>query len=378
VHRSTEANPEIVAVRRCSHHVSWRTTWDFVEIVTSDGKVGLGEWSDAGAWQTTYPAFDRQAGELVGLPVVSALDLIDAAGNRLAARPPSPDRRLQLTIIGGLDAALCDLASQAAGLPLAEWLAAGSVGDHAVRCYGNINRAVDDRTVDRVVQVVKEAVASGFDSVKLAPFDFLVGARRLSAGLELAGAVRETAGADAEVMLDLHNNLSVDEVLMLRVEWSALGLRWLEDVAPISDLGGHRRVRDELGIPLAAGEFCASIDEIRPLLEAGVLDVFMPDVKHAGGPRRALELSLFAAGFGAQISPHNPTGPVATVHSAALCEAVRADGRLELALQESQDREGLLTPRERVVKGGFQQSSGPGLGAQLSEYPLNGPSRRLP
>jgi galactonate dehydratase len=378
VQSSTEPNPAIVAVRRRSHHVSWRTTWDFVEIVTSDGRVGLGEWSDAGAWQTTYPAFDPRAGELVGLSVASALDMIAATGNYLAAQPPSPARRLQLTIVGGLDAALCDLASQSAGLPLADWLVAGAAGNHVVRCYGNINRGVDDRTVDRVVQVVKEAVASGFDSVKLAPFDFLVGARRLSAGLELAAAVRETAGPDAELMLDLHNNLSVDEVLMIGVEWSALGLRWLEDVAAMSDIAGHQKVRDQLGIPLAAGEFCASPDEIRPLLEAGVLDVFMPDVKHAGGPRRALELSLFAAEFGAQISPHNPTGPVAAAHSAALCAAVRAGGRLELALQESHEREGLLTPHEHVVKGTFHQSSGPGLGAELSGYPLNGPSRRLP
>lgn len=378
MHSSVEANPTIVAVQRRSHQVSWRTTWDFVEIVTSEGAVGLGEWSDAGAWQATHPAFDRRAGELAGLSVAAALDLIAAIGNRLAAEPPSSARRLQLTILGGLDAALCDLASQAAGLPLAQWLVAGSAGDHEVRCYGNINRAVGDRTVDRVVQVVKEAVAGGFDSVKVAPFDFLVGARRLSAGLELAGAVRGTAGADAELMLDLHNNLSVDEVLMLGVEWSALGLRWLEDVAPMSDIDGHRRVRDELGITLAAGEFCASIDEIRPLLEAGVLDVFMPDVKHAGGPRRALELSRFAADLGAEISPHNPTGPVAAAHSAALCAAMRAGGRLELAVQECQDREGLLTPSERVVKGSFHQSQGPGLGARLSGYPLSGPSRRLP
>ncbi|TDE10948.1 mandelate racemase/muconate lactonizing enzyme family protein [Jiangella asiatica] len=368
------SDPRLVEVRRCSRDVSWRTTWDFIEIVTSDGSVGVGEWSDAGPWQLAHPFMDAQASRFVGLPLESAMAQVAADAEEAGRRDPrfAGRRRLELTVLGALDAALCDLAAQRAGVSVAGWLAPEEhrgAGDGrwngGVPCYGNINRAVHDRTIDTVVQVAKEALAAGFTRLKFAPFDFLVGARRVSAGLELAAAVRDAVGAEAELMLDLHNQLSVEEILTVGDALGGLGLRWLEDVGHLHDVEAHRRVRDELGIPLAAGEFAASPEELRPLLDAGAVDVVMPDVKHAGGPRRALELARFAEGFGVEVSPHNPTGPVSSAHTAALCEAVSSPGLLELAVLESDGRPALVEPREATTGGAYVTRPGPGLGVGL-------------
>ncbi len=375
--------PHIVEIRRYSRDVTWRTTWEFAEVVLSDGTVGLGEWSDAGVWQLAHPRIYDRASSLIGLPLEAALTQVAAEAEDVGCRDPRshPHRRLELTVLGGLDAALCDLAAQRAGSSLSAWLASDAAGakrqdaasddrQHTaaddVHCYGNINRAVHNRTVDSVVQVAKEALAAGFTTLKLAPFDFLVGARRVSAGLELAAAVRDAVGAEAELMLDLHNQLSVEEIVSVRDALQALGLRWLEDVAPLHDVDAHRRVRDEIGVPLAAGEFAASPAELRPLLDAGVLDVVMPDVKHAGGPRRALELARFAGRYGVDVSPHNPTGPVASAHTAMLCRAVSSNGLLELAVLETEDRQAIVDPPEATVSGAYLSPAGPGLGVRLA------------
>ncbi|WP_162605992.1 enolase C-terminal domain-like protein [Jiangella aurantiaca] len=375
-------SPHIIEVRRYSRDVTWRTTWEFAEVVLSDGTVGLGEWSDAGAWQLAHASIDARAGRLIRLPLEAALTQIRAEAEEVGRRDPRshPHRRLELTVLGGLDAALCDLAAQHAGSSLSAWLVsqAGAEAQGAaragsqdapvadIRCYGNINRAVHIRTVDSVVRVAKEALAAGFTRLKLAPFDFLVGARRISAGLELAAAVRDAVGTETELMLDLHNQLSVDEILAVRDELQALDLRWLEDVAPLHDVDAHRRVRDEIGVPLAAGEFAASPAELRPLLDAGALNVVMPDVKHAGGPRRALELARFAGRHGVEVSPHNPTGPVASAHTAMLCRAVSPHGLLELALLETEDRQAIVDPPETTVSGAYVSPAGPGLGVRLA------------
>ncbi|NEE04393.1 enolase C-terminal domain-like protein [Phytoactinopolyspora halotolerans] len=369
---STSDDAAIVSVACVSHDVTWRTSWDTVRVRTADGSAGIGELSDAG----TRELSDRYAAELsdvvVGHSAEEALAVVGAESHRLSENRagPTQDRRLRLTVLGGFEAALCDLAATRSGMGLPEWY--GRAAAPEFPCYANLNRALHKRTPDEFARIAKLAVAEGFTAVKCAPFDFLVGSKRVQLGLRLAAAVRETIGDDIELRLDLHGHVPVGEILAAERAFAELRPAWIEDPTGIADLEGMRAVRETLGVPIAGGEFVASKAELEPALSAGVLDVVMPDVKHAGGPRRALELARFATSAGAQVSLHNPTGPVSTAHSLAVSWQIDGCGPLELAIGEHEGRATVVSPAEQVRSGMIRPCcDGAGLGVDLS-------ARRLP
>lgn len=356
----------IARVGRCSIDVTWRTTWDAVIVESNDGHRGVGEWSDAGARQLSRPFFDAAAASLAGRSVHEALLHVEReAAAVVASDLPSRPRRERLTVWAGFDAALCDLAARMAGEPLATWVGVQPPAA-PIPCYANINRAIRERTESMFTNAAKEAVAAGFAAIKCAPFDFLVGSRRLTAGLALANAVRDAVGPDVDVMIDLHGLLTPDEIVSIKGPLVDLAPRWLEDVAPLGDVAAHRRLRDELAVPFAGGEFASDTAELRPLLSAGLLDVVMPDVKHAGGLRRAITLARYAADHGVEVSPHNPTGPVGTAHSAILAGATPTCRVLEIAVQETDRRTSTVTPRE-VCPGRLHPVTGEGIGLALAD-----------
>lgn len=88
-------------------------------------------------------------------------------------------------------------------------------------------------------------------------------------------------------------------------------------------------------------------------------------MKHAGGPRAALDLTRRTRGT-ARISFHNPSGPVATLHAAQLAptDAAVAE-RLEFAYGEVPWRSDVVHGAERVRDGRLTLPDAPGIGLEL-------------
>ena len=99
---------------------------------------------------------------------------------------------------------------------------------------------------------------------------------------------------------------------------------------------------------------------------AGLFDVLMPDIKHAGGYRGMLEIARVCDRHGVAFSPHNPTGPIAHLASIHSCAAAPAVLWLEHQWDESPLFErligGVAAP---LVDGAFVVPAAPGLGASL-------------
>nr|WP_042187475.1 enolase C-terminal domain-like protein [Kibdelosporangium sp. MJ126-NF4]CEL18118.1 Mandelate racemase/muconate lactonizing enzyme-like protein [Kibdelosporangium sp. MJ126-NF4]CTQ90653.1 Mandelate racemase/muconate lactonizing enzyme-like protein [Kibdelosporangium sp. MJ126-NF4] len=358
----------IADVRLSSVTVSPRTTWDFIEIRTDDGSVGVGEWSDAGPVELARPLAERFRSRWINQPAEpvhhEVTRLLDATA-RDTSRSASA-RRLMLTVLGGFDAALCDVLARAEGRSMAVSLGVPANAG-GIACYANINRAVTTRTEAECRRVAADAVAAGFTAVKFAPFDLLVGSRRITAGLRLAEAVRDAVGPSVALMLDLHGKLDVAEILAVAGPLLDLRPRWLEDVADPHDTKALATIRSELGVPLAGGEFAATETDLAPALDAGLLDVVMPDVKHAGGPRRALELGRSFAARGVEVSLHSPSGPVAQRHSALVSAGIPGTELLEYAFGEDPGRANLILPPEPLANGWLARDfTGAGIGVDLA------------
>lgn len=346
-----------IEVRRV--HATRRTTWVMVA-VWADGLCGLGELSDVDP-ETAIAVL----GAMIRWHTPDqAAEWLTTTGALWADGSCLPGESLRRhTVLGGLSTAVDDLRARQAGVSLAELLGGEP---RPIPLYANINRALRERTPEAAAALARRAVAAGFGAVKCAPFDRLPVAGRAQRGLEIAYSLREAIGPVVGLMIDVHHELSVDELVGIADELAALDLTWLEDAAPLPHVRALRAVRDAVGVPLAGGELVAHAGDVLPALRAGVLDVLMPDVKHATGPAAVLRLARLAHDYGARVSLHNPSGPVATAASGHITAALPYGPPLELMVDEVGWRRRLVSPPERAERGELCLPDAPGLGLVLS------------
>ncbi|WP_329576686.1 hypothetical protein OG500_04255 [Kitasatospora sp. NBC_01250] len=319
--------------------VSERTRWLVLALTDEDGVTGYGECSDAG-------------------PVAAVVERLRA----WAAGAPPPGGFTARTVGGGLAQARADQAARRAGRPLWSWY--GGTAPRPVPLYANINRVPGGRTPAEVARAAEAALAAGHHTVKLAPFDVpgtVPGTRELGRlGLRRVQAVRAAIGPGPRLLVDCHERLPLGPLSALLDGLAAAGVGWLEDGVGIDRPAELRLLRARTALPLAGGEFAHDPAQLAAV--DGLLDVLLPDVKHAGGP--AAVRALARAAGRARISLHNPSGPVAALHSAHLTVALDGD-LLESAVGEVPWRADLVGGGERIARGELLLPQGPGLGADF-------------
>jgi galactonate dehydratase len=305
----------VTNVAALSARVSDKTVWTFVRLDRAEGRSGWGEATLQGAAAAVHAHVLRLAPALVGRSLSLPTDVMDLVGTcgRDAA---------EAAAISALDQALWDLLAQERGEPLAAVL--GVPRRTTIGLYANINRGTLDRSPAGFAARARDAVRSGFDAIKIAPFDEVrpdaADAGRLRPGLERIAAVRAAIGPDVRLLVDCHWRLTeaaADDVLR---ELEPLQLYWLECPVPedAANFAALRRLRsraNSAGVRLAGCEMMIGRAGFQPFLEAGVYDVIMPDVKYAGGLRELLRIAETAARHEVACSPHNPSGPLAHAHS---------------------------------------------------------------
>jgi len=352
--------------------VNHRGDWIFVAVTDAEGRVGYGEASHSGDDAATMALLrEAVAARLVRQPwndPAASWAILDAAA------PAGTPRRMAATAASAVEQALWDLRAQAAGVTLATLLGA-SARAGSVPLYANINRATTDRTPAGFAANAALAVAEGFRTVKLAPFDEVVygtppaDRRRLAeGGLARIAAVRAAVGPDVRVLVDCHWRFDVASALSVASVLAELGVGWQEDPVPYEDGPEDTlAVRRAAPLPVATGERLISAAAFGPFLAAGAADYYLPDVKHIGGIGELRTLAEASAGLGVWITPHNPSGPISTLASASVLASVPHAAPLEFVWGEVGWRPTVLDPPERVEAGALVlPTMRSGLGARLA------------
>ena len=266
-------------------------------------------------------------GELTDL--LTGQDLLDTdarADELMAWATERGGDRLAATAASAVEQALWDLRGRAEGRAICELL--GGRRRSEIQLYANINRGTRDRSPAGFAERARQAVAAGFDALKIAPFDevthHLSPAKMqtaIEAGLRRIAATRDAVGADIVLRVDAHHRFG--------------------------------------------------LDRFRQWLAAHAVDFVMPDVKQCGGLREAMRVARLAAERGVGFSPHNPHSPIGTAFSLHVCAAAPEMERLEYQFAETEWSRGMITPKERPKNGRLRVPTEPGLGVELREAALS-------
>ena len=363
-----EGHDRVVRLQAHVAEVTPKTRWVFVQVTTASGLVGTGEGS----------LNNQEAAVLDALRVRSvALFALPHAG---PVAWPKPQGLAEAAAVSSLDQALWDITAQRGGQSVAAAL--GGERRSSIPLYANINRRTLDRSPAGFAASALDALAAGFEAVKIAPFDEVApGSARLqgslSSGLARIAATREVIGPARDLMVDCHWRLDEREAETVIREGEALALHWVECPLPETEanLAALRRLRtlaNARGICLAGCETAVGEEGFAPFLGALAYDAMMPDAKYVGGLAEMLRIAGTFAAAGVAFSPHNPTGPVCHAASLQVCAAAGTLDRLEVQFDETplfdELVEGAL-PRARQGEGVLP--GGPGLGIRLSPAVLS-------
>ncbi|MGA2136101.1 MAG: mandelate racemase/muconate lactonizing enzyme family protein [Bryobacteraceae bacterium] len=362
------SNLRITALEVFVVPVNARGDWTFVRLKTNLGLTGLGEASQGGAREEVQAAL-KECFELVRGRSPFDIKAYRQSGWSMAKSGGPPQR----VAFAAIEHALWDLAGKAFGAPVYQ-LFGGKLRD-AVQVYANINRATDDRSPRGFAANAARAASEGFEAVKAAPFDGYPPSnpaatdirKAADLGVACVEAIREAIGPERDLMIDCHSLFDVPLAVETARRMEAQRLSWYEEPVAPTRIEELSHIRQSIPQRIAAGERLFGMAGFQALAASGASDVLMPDVKYGGGLMKAHRIAALAELHGREISPHNPSGPVAMAASVQLAAGLPNFEILEYAWGEVTRRGDLVSPPETFERGRIRVPDAPGLGIELNE-----------
>lgn len=238
---------------------------------------------------------------------------------------------------------LCDALAADAGLPVP---AADSVP---------VNATVGDGSVAETRDAVRDAVAKGYDCVKLK-----VGARAPDADEARLRAARDAAGDSVELRADANGAWDEETAERMLDAAAELDYSYVEQPLPAADVAGHAALRGR-GVAVALDESLATTT-VSAVLDADAADVLVCKPMALGGPDRTLAAVRRARDAGADAVVTTTidavVARVGAAHVAAAIPDVPACGLATGSMLSSD----LASDPAPVSEGVIRVPGGPGLG----------------
>lgn len=279
---ATPINVPMVAPYRFSFGTLASFTTTIVEVVDSDGVVGIGETPHG----NLAAAVERLGARLIGLPVGALNECerrcVSASGFSLW-NDSATDRRA----FGGIEIALWDLRARRADRPLVDLLG-GRVRDTAAFTEYFAFRVGREETPADVIRYC-ERVAAEFD-VPL--FEGKLGVLDVETEMAMMADLVSTLGPGRVLRLDANGAYTVATARQVVRRMADLGIGWLED--PCRTLDETARLRADG----SAVSFSTHEPDLARAARTGVPDGICIDVSEMGGLRRTQDFLRACAALG--------------------------------------------------------------------------------
>lgn len=349
--------------------VQERYGWTIVRLQTDAGLTGLGDASESGRGDSAVANIHRYTEMLKGRTIY------EVEWFRSQVYPEQADGgRAVSAAFSGIEQAMYDLQGQAQNLPM-HALFGGKLRDE-IRNYANINRASKTRTPEGFRPVLEKAIAAGFDSMKMAPFDRKpknASEAELTAhfdrGIRSIQMAREMMG-DGDVLVEGHSNFDLERALGILPRMEPLRPYWFEEA--IRHLPDMAKLRGATEIPIAGGEGLFGIERALHYIQLGAVDILMPDIKWCAGCLELKKISAICEAVGVSIAPHGPMSSIGNMTAAQVCSTIPNFSILEYSYGDAPWKTEFTDPPEPLGKGGMLRvPDTPGLGYKLNMKTVN-------
>jgi galactonate dehydratase len=201
--------------------------------------------------------------------------------------------------IAGIDMALWDITGKLWGVPVYRLL--GGPCRDKVRVYptskshkappGHVyGHALNPPDLDNMVRMIKQA--------------------------------RDHVGPDGAVMFDAHCAVPPAALIQFASLVKPYDVLFIEEPAVPGNIEVFKRLKQQIHIPLAAGERDRTIWEFMPYLQEKALDILQPDVAHSGGITQIKKIAVLAETYHTPLAPHCTTSPLGATASLSVAASI--------------------------------------------------------
>jgi L-alanine-DL-glutamate epimerase-like enolase superfamily enzyme len=378
---------KVTAVETLACDAGWRN-YHFVKISTDAGLVGWSEFDEGFGSPGVGSIIARLAPRVVGKdPNQHELIFAELTG---ATRPGSGGVVAQA--LGAIENALLDLKAKALGVPCYELLG-GKIRDR-IRVYWShcatwrINHPTwyppAITSLDGVKAMGREVRDKGFTALKTnifvyedgkprgwrpgfgSPFEPAINVdrtvlRNLRMHLE---AMRDGAGPDVDILLDLNFNAKTEGYLRILREIADLDMFWIEIDTFNPEALGY--IRSHSPHPISSCETLLGLREFLPYFKAQAMDVAIIDTPW-NGVWQSMKIAAAAEAHEINVAPHNFYGHLCTMMNAHFCAAVPNLRIMETDIDRLAWDNELFTHVPEIVDGHLLMSDRPGWGTDPIE-----------
>ena len=155
---------------------------------------------------------------------------------------------------------------------------------------------------------IRKSMDRGFDAMKLK-----VGSIDGERDIRRAHLVREAAGAEARVMLDVNQQWSLPQAITMCDQLGDMNPYWIEEPTHPDDVLAHQTLSRAIApLKLALGEHVPNQVIFKNYLQAGALGFLQADCVRLGGVSEFIAVSLLARKYGVPVVPH--VGDMGQIH----------------------------------------------------------------
>jgi galactonate dehydratase len=384
------------------HADAGKGNFDFLKVTADDGRVGWSEYNETFGGAGVTAAIEGLSALVIGKDPHAYESIV---ATLYAARRQAPGGIVQQAI-AAIENALIDLKAKALGVPVYE-LFGGPQRDR-LRLYWShcgffrigLSQAMQIppvRSLDDLVAQGKEVVARGYTALKTNIFVFGEGApyvhmpgfarsarefpalnaeRRVVAALrDQLAALREGAGRDTDILVDLNFNFRTDGFVKVARALEPFDLFWVE--IDSFDPQALHYVRSRIPMPLASCESLYGRRGYRPFFEAQAADVAIIDAPW-NGVAESLKIAAMADTYEVNVAPHNFYGHLCTLMNAHWCAVAPNFRIMEIDVDAVPWLDELYTVTPTIQDGHLRLTTTPGWGTEVDEAGVKAhPPRRI-
>jgi galactonate dehydratase len=379
----------------------WRV-FSFLQLTTDEGLTGIAEYNECYGSPGLTGVIERLVARLIG----SNPWAHERLSQQLYAITRQAPGGMTQQAIAAIENALLDLKGKALGVPVYELLG-GAIRERlplywshcgTYRMHESSAAAMGQpplKHLDDLVQLGREVRKRGFKALKTNIFLFdgtprlhmpgfgrSPGWPELNADQRVIGALRaqlealrEGAGPEVGILLDLNFNFKTAGYLQVVRALDDLGLFWFE--LDLYDPASLRQIRDAVRTPVASCESLFGLRGFKPFFEHYAMDVAIIDGPW-NGIWQSLKIAAMAEAYEINVAPHNFYGHLSTLMSAHWCAAVPNFRIMEIDIEDVPWKDDIVTSVPTIENGELLLPSGPGWGTELNEEAIHAHPPKTP